>query len=411
MNYECEYTHVHTSLSNTLIGFPDSPASQEDYAKRMKEFGSQCLLFTEHGHRSDVWQTADLGAKYGMKPLCGAEAYFVPDRKADDGRNFHMIVLAKDNDAFRQLNFALSEAWTTGFYRRARLDFELLEALDPDKFLITTACLGGILKDPEGEKYAERLAAMFPHSFYLEVQPHLVDDQIQLNKRIVELANSHNWPLILGTDSHYVNKEDKMIRTELINSVKNKKTAATTKQAVPMALSHDDEFDLYLPSPDEVVQLLKAQGALNRAEIEESLENTLQIREWPGFSYDGSRKFPITRLDMTDDERKKRYIKTVHDNYVEQFGKPTKEEAAELNAEVKMICDTKSYDYFLSLYDMMEKGKELGGILTKTSRGSAASFATSAALKFTSINRLHEQVRLYPDRFVSRAKLANAMPD
>lgn len=405
---EYESIHSHTYLSNPLVGFKDSQASQEDYAKRYKELGMQCLCFTEHGHRSDVWSAADIGAKYGMKAICGAECYFVPNRKEQDKRNFHLLVLAKDNEGFRQLNYMLSEAWTTGYYYKARTDFELLETLDPSRFLITTACLGGILKDPEGEQYMKRLAEMFPN-FYLEVQPHLIDDQINLNKHILELSDKYKLPLILGTDSHYIYKEDKSIRDDLIESDWNKdKTGkSTTKE------NNDDSFDLFVPTPDEAYELLRAQGVLNRAQIEEAMTNTLQIRDWPGFTYDGSRKFPLTKnmLEMTDDERRKLYIKLVHDNYINQFGQPTKEEAKELNAEVKMVCETKAYDYFLSLYFMMQRGAELGGVLTKTSRGSAASFATSAALGFTSLNRLHEQVKLYPDRFVSKEKLEKAMPD
>lgn len=78
---------------------------------------------------------------------------------------------------------------------------------------------------------------------------------------------------------------------------------------------------------------------------------------------------------------------------------------------MNVVLETKSWDYFISLHDALKRGIELGGVITKTSRGSAASFATSAALGFTSINRLHERVKMYPDRFVSKAKLEKALAD
>lgn len=402
--YEYENLHAHTYLSNALIGFPDSPASQEDYAKRYKELGLSVLSFSEHGYRGDTFEAADLAAKYDMKALPSAEVYFVPNRKAVDGkfdgRNFHLLIVGSDNEAFQQLNYALSLGnYADSFYKHGRLDFELLESLDPSKFLVTTACLGGIFKDPDGEKYAERLHSIFKDNFFLEVQPHLVDKQIELNSRISEMAKAHNWNIIAGTDSHYILKEDKILREELIRS---------KKEALDES---DSEFDLFVPTPEELAGFYKAQDVLNRSQIEEALENTLRVRDFAGFTYDTTRKFPISNLSMSEDDRRKRYIRTVRDNYIEQFGKPTEEEAAELNKEVRTVCDTKSYDYFLSLYDMLEEGKRNGGVLTKTSRGSAASYATSAALKFTSINRLHEQVKLYPDRFVSKEKLEKAMPD
>lgn len=151
---EYENAHCHTYYSNP-VALPDSTASIEDYAEVYAKRGMKCLVMSEHGYRGNVWQQADVAASYSargaeMKAICAAEVYFVPDRNPElkDGRNFHLLILAKDNDGFRQLNRALSISQKTGFYKAGRLDFELLGELDWKHFIVTTACVGGVLKDP-----------------------------------------------------------------------------------------------------------------------------------------------------------------------------------------------------------------------------------------------------------------------
>lgn len=112
--------HIHTRYSNILTQ-PDSTMSILDYGKAFKERNIPVLCITEHGNRSDVWEQTEVAAKlsdddFQMKPIAGAECYFVPDRNPElkDKRNFHLIVIAKDNEGLRQLNKMLSEANESG---------------------------------------------------------------------------------------------------------------------------------------------------------------------------------------------------------------------------------------------------------------------------------------------------------
>lgn len=404
-NIEYENIHAHSYLSNAYISFPDSPSSIEDYAKAYREKGMQCLILSEHGYRSNVWEQADVAKKYStedrvMKPVCAAEVYFVPDNNPElkDGKNLHMLLLAINNDGFEELNYILSEAWVNGFYKHGRVDFNLLEQINPKNFICTTACAFGILSDKDYEQIALRLHNIFDKNFYLEIQHHLNDIQINHNKKVLELYEKYKWPLIYATDSHYINKEDKILRKELQLSKR-------------IEMMDDGDWDLYVPNAEEAFEMLVKQNVFSKARIEEAFENTLRLRECEGFSYDSSRKFPISRPELNQEQRAKLYTSLVGNGYVDKFGMPTKEELEELKSEMKMVVKTGSYDYFIGLHDLMKEGEKNGGVLTKTSRGSAASFATSAALGFTSLNRLHEPVKLYPERFVSEAKLANAMPD
>ena len=397
---EFENLHCHTYVSNAYVHFPDSPVGIKDYAKTYKDRGMQCLVASEHGYRGNVWEQADVAAEFGQKAICAAEVYFVPDRTQKDDRNFHLLLLAKNNDGFYQLNEILSESQLSGFYYHGRVDFDLLGRLDAKNFLCSTACVGGILKDPSGEKYANQLHEIFKENFRLEIQHHDNPVQKKHNELVMELYRKYKWPLLFCTDSHYVKPEDVYLRKELLASKKMDKI-------------EDGSWKLYLPTAEEAYEMLLKQNVMTKAQIEEAFENTLEARTFEGFSYDTSFKLPISskRKDMSVEERKALYEQMVWDGYRERFGEPTDWERSELQDEINIIHNTNMEDYFISLKDMLDRGVELGGKLTTTGRGSAASFASNAALGFTTMNRLRSKIKMYPERFITEDKLKVGCPD
>ena len=401
-----ENYHCHTFYSNGLTQ-PDSTASIEDYAKEYQKRGMQVLCMSEHGYRGDVWKQFDLAKKYSgdgfsMKPIAAAEAYFVPDRNPElkDKNNYHLILIAKDMDGFHQLNRILSEANMSGFYFKARVDFDLLSSLDPRHFLCTTACVGGVLKNEEdGERMCNQLHEIFQDNFYLEIQHHPQKIQLEHNAKILGLYKKYGWPLIYGTDSHYLRSEDGILRKELLLSSH-------------ITYEYEDEFDLSLPTAEEAFQLLTNQKIFSKAQIEEAMENTLQLRDFEGVSFTTDKKIPNSRPNLTLEQRNYLYKKEVCDGYIAKAGMPSPEEAKALHEEMDAVTDTGTADYFIGMKDVVDKGISYGGILTTTGRGSGASFATNYALGFTSINRLKCPVKLYPERFISKERLASgALPD
>ncbi len=399
--------HVHSSYSNALTA-PDSTMSIEDYAKVYKERGHHILCISEHGNRSNVWQQFELAKKYSddtfkLTPLAAAEVYFVPDRKIEidgkkDNRNFHLILIAKNMEGFYQLNQILSEANLTGFYYHARVDFELLGMLNRNNFICTTACVGGIMKDPTYEQLACQLHEIFRDSFYLEIQHHPQEIQVETNQKIQKLYQKYKWPLIYGTDSHYVYKEEKELRRELLLSS-------------GITYGQEDEFLLYLPTAEEAVEMFHQQGVFSNSRIQEAMENTLILREFEGVSFTNEKKIPNSHPELPMDRRNFLFKKTVCNEYIQKSGMPNPQEAAEIHKEMDMITDTGTADYFLILKEIVEKGIQYGGVLTKTGRGSGASFSTNYSLGFSSINRLHCPVKMYPERFISKDRLVNGLPD
>lgn len=403
--------HVHSNYSNALTQ-PDSTMFIEDYAKTYRERGHKVLCMSEHGNRSNVWEQFDIcesfkndkNNPYEMTPLAAAECYFVPNRLPDkegkyDGRNFHLILVAKNQEGFYQLNEILSEANLTGFYRHARVDFDLLGRLNYKNFICTSACVAGIFKDENFEKYACQLGEIFRENFYLEVQHHSQNIQKETNMKVLRMYQKYKWPLIYGTDSHYINKEDKILHTELMLSK-------------GITYGDEDSFDLHLPTAQEAFQLFQNQGILTKAKIEEAFENTLILREFEGVKFTKEKKIPNAYPEMTLEERNKLYSDLCINEYIRKAGEPTPEERKELDNEIDAVVDTGTADYFLLCKRIVDKGKEYGGIITKTGRGSGSSFATNFSLGFTSLNRLHSPVKLYPERFISKERMAaGILPD
>lgn len=213
----------------------------------------------------------------------------------------------------------------------------------------------------------------------------------------MDMYKKYGWPLFFATDSHYIHHADRQMRKEL--------------QLASKIELDDSGWDLFLPTAEEAFAMMQRQGVLTKPQIEEAFENTLELREFAGFTYDTTRKFPVSRPDLSQDERNRLYKRMVCNGYIERAGMPNDDEARELHDEMDVITSTGSADYFIGLHDMIERGQELGGILTTTSRGSACSYASNYALGFTSINRLKTPVRMYPERFISADKLKTGMPD
>lgn len=410
MQHCYEAYHCHSYYSNALTQ-PDSTVAIKDYAKVYRERGHHVLCLSEHGNRSNVWEQFDICEAYrndpvnpyDLTPLAAAEVYFVPDRLAEidgkkDGRNFHLILVAKNMEGFYEMNEILSEANLTGFYKRARVDFDLLGRLNYKNFLCTSACVAGVFSDPDFERLACQLHEIFKENFYLEIQDHHQQIQKEVNTKILRMYGRYHWPLIFGTDSHYINPEDAELRKELLLSAK-------------INYGDEDSFILDLPTAETAYQRLVDQGVFVKARIEEAMENTLILREFEGVKFTNEKKIPNAYPDLPIDRRNYLYKKTVCDEYIKKAGMPTKEEAAELHAEMDTITSTGTADYFLIMKQIVDKGKEYGGILTTTGRGSGASFATNYALGFSSINRLRCPVTMLPERFISADRLKGSLPD
>lgn len=390
----------------TNVRISDSVVTNEAYTKRAVELGQTILSTCEHGWQGNYWECYKLAKQYGLKMLFASEAYWVKDRLEKDSTNCHIFLGAKNEHGRQCLNDILSEANLTGFYGRPRVDIPLLLSLPKDDVWVTSACLAGWWYE-DAEDIWTTLFDHFGKNFFLEVQYHDTDKQREINERVLKLHNQIKAPLIMGCDSHFIFPQEDQNRIDFINS---------------KGMHYADEDNWYMDMPDgnTAYERFAKQGVLTHTDIMDAINNTqvfCDVEEYDSPIFNSEIKMPTLYPDWTQEQRDEEYKRLVWsgwDAYKTDISKekwPHYED--EIKSEVQTVVDTHMADYFIDNYHIIRKGKENGGWLTKTGRGSAVSFITNKLLGFTEVDRIAASVKMYPERFMSATRIlaSGSLPD
>ena len=384
----------------------DCVVKNTDYIKRSLELGCKNYFTTQHGWTGKFLEAYDLCKQNGLKMVYGAELYMVKDRTEKDNSNYHVVLIAKNQDGFYELNNIMSESNRSGFYYKPRIDIELLKQLTPNNFFITSACVAGFLRPSDDMK--ELFEAVYNHfgkNFFLEVQNHSFDIQVQHNKNMLLLKQYYNMQLIHANDSHYIYPEQAQDRIKFLNGK-------------GMKYGDEDSFILDFPDYDTIVERYKKQGLLSDSQIKEALDNTLIFDECEELYFDKEIKMPTIYPGYTQEEKNHELAKHLSEKWNQEKENVDKSRWKEYQEgiayEYKIVKDTNMADYFLFNEKMVELAKnKYGGILSRTGRGSAVSFYINKLLGFTEIDRFVAPVPLYPTRFMSTARIleTRSLPD
>jgi len=203
--------HVHTTHSVT-----DSLVLPETLAEKCKEKGFSAAAITDHGSVTGWYQFQEACEKYEIKPILGAE-FYVSNAFGDKDKNReHLVALAKNETGMKNI-FKLQEiSDRKGYYYKPRIRLEDLYKYH-DGLVVLSACTQGIISQPflKGQPGTsltrlKKLQEVFGEDLYLELQPHYeYDDQKKSNKELIRLSEEFNIPLVITTDLHYIEKEDK----------------------------------------------------------------------------------------------------------------------------------------------------------------------------------------------------------
>lgn len=385
----------------------------EDYAKRAVELGHSILSSCEHGWQGRYIECYDLAKQYGLKFLFAAEAYWVWDRHEEDRSNCHIWVGAKNENGREWINEVLSQANEDGFYYQPRLDGELLDLLPAGDVWITTACVAGWKYLGEEE---ERLKTLWKKlydkhgdNFMFEVQYHLSERQKELNRYILNLRKEIPAPIIMGCDSHYIEANGAELRSDFLLSKEDRK-------------AYDDEEEWFMdyPDGDTAVRRFREQGVLTEAEITEAIDRTncfLEVEEYECDIFDDSLKLFSLHPDWTQEQKDAEYLRLVDEGWQDYKAEVAPDLLSKYEKEIKSETDTvvecHMADYFIDNYHVIRRGKELGGHLTNTGRGSAVSFFTNKLLGFTEVDRIAAKVKMYPERFMTATRIleTHSLPD
>lgn len=387
---------------------PDSTVSNEDYAKRAVELGHGIISTMEHGNQGCYIEGYNLAQQHNLKFVFGAEAYWVKDRTVPDPTNGHIYIGARNENGRQCINDILSEANLTGFYKRPRIDVPLLLSLPKDDVIVTSACVA-FWKYDDVEDIVQTLAQYFGKNFFLEVQYHLTDAQRRLNQRILAVRDRLKIPIIMGCDSHYISPRQSQDRDDFLLS---------------KGISYEDEEGWFLdyPDGDEAYQRFCRQGILSEAQIDEAMSNTnvfLDVEAYDSEIFNANLKLPKLpeMKDWTQEQRDEAYERLVWQGW-DCYKPGVPEELhqhyeSEIQNEIDSVKECHMADYFLIDHEIVKRGKEMGGLLTKTGRGSAVSFITNMLLGFTEVDRIAAKVKMYPDRFMTATRIlqAGTLPD
>lgn len=427
----CNNYHSHKIYSN--IKSLDVVTKPIEYIVRAIELdGKDAIYFTtEHGYQGNVYEahtlcsevcvkltqenneytkhncekcqykdTCDKSYK-GIKMVIGAEAYYVKDRKEKDNSNYHLVIIAKNKDGYRDLNRILSYSNIDGVYYKNRIDDELLFSINPNNVIITTACVAGRLRNDEDlDDWIIKMKEYFGNNFYLEVQNHNEDIQKNLNKKILCLSEKYNINIIHGNDSHYINPQDYIYR-ELFLKAKG------------IIYKEETNFILDYPDVETIIERYNKQNVLNEEQIKDAINNTLIFDECENIILDKEIKMPSISNNPNKELKdiiNKRWMEIRNTIPKERWN----EYLEAIRYEFNIIEKTHMEDYFILDYKICQRAiNEYNGLLTKTGRGSAVSFLINKLLGLTEIDRLSAPVPLYPTRFMSIERIlgTRSLPD
>lgn len=206
------HLHVHSkfSLRDSIVDF-------NELTDKLKSIGQDTIAITDHGNTLASVSFYQHCQKQGIKYIHGCEMYTCHDVNVKDKeeKNCHLVLLCKNEIGRQNLNTLISYAeHKDHFYKKPRIDRNILKQYS-EGLVALSACLAGEI--PQllmSDKYedARELALfyknMFKEDFYLEIQSRKDKDQIELNKKIIQLANEINGELVVTTDAHYVEASD-----------------------------------------------------------------------------------------------------------------------------------------------------------------------------------------------------------
>jgi len=395
---EQDFVHLHLHTEYSLL---DGFARIDRLFDRVKALGMKAVAITDHGVMFGVVDFYKAAKKAGIKPIIGCEVYVAPhsrfDRVASEKHAGHLVLLAKNEQGYKNLIKMVSLGYTEGYYYRPRIDYALLKE-HAQGLVCLSACLGGDIQkylvegdDDAAQKLALELKEMFDEDdFYLELQDHGMKEQKLVNRKLVALHQATGIPLVATNDVHYIDKEDHQVHDILLCIQTGKTLSDTQRMRFP-----SDAF--YLKSPEEMMMMFRGR--------QDALENTVKIAEKCHFEFDFSKThLPEYEADGQDP---KAYLSALClEGLQKKYSEVTKAHHERLNYELNIINQMGYNDYFLIVWDFIKYAKD-HGIVVGPGRGSCGGSMVAYVLDITEVDPL--KYDLIFERFLNPERVT--MPD
>ena len=394
-----EFTHLHVHTEYSLL---DGSAKIGDLLDRAKELGMHSLAITDHGVMYGAIDFYKKAKEKGIKPIIGCEVYLAArtrhDKEPMDARSYHLVLLAENNEGYQNLIKLVSIAYIEGFYRRPRIDLDLLRQYHRG-IIALGACLAGpvsrriLNNDYEAAKEAAMTLEeiMGKGNFFLEIQDHGLDKQKLVNQQTIRLSEELGIPLVATNDIHYIKDEDAESH-EVLLCIQTGKTMDDPDRMIY------EGGQFYLKSGDEMAAIFPY--------ATEAIANTNRIAERCNVEFE-FHKLKLPRFDVPDGKTAPLYLREIcYEGLKKRYENITPDLEERLEYELGIIMQMGFVDYFLIVGDFIRYAKE-EGIPVGPGRGSAAGSIVAYTLEITDIDPIKYQLLF--ERFLNPERVS--MPD
>ena len=398
-----KFTHLHVHSHYSLL---DGLAKIDQLLDACQELKMPSIALTDHGSMYGIVEFYQKAKKRGIRPILGSEMYLAPNgmeqkRPNIDNKHYHLILLVKNKQGYRNLVQLTTKAYLEGFYYKPRIDKELLKK-HSDGLIALSGCLSGEIPRKiiagqleEAEKLALEYKKIFgPGNFYLEIQHHPgLPEQKPVNNALIKISQKYKIPLVATNDVHYIKPEDAEAQDVLMGIQTDKRLSDQDRLTM-----RKDDFSLR-----PIEQMVK-----DFRKTPEAIDNSQKIVEKCNFEFELG-KMHLPHFEVPHGQTADGLLKKIcRQGLKSRYGShPAKEVLDRLDYEFEAIKETGFASYFLIVQDFVNWAKSQN-IVVGPGRGSSAGSLVSYLLNITDIDPL--KYNLLFERFLNPGR-TNSMPD
>ncbi len=394
------FAHLHVHSEYSLL---DGACRLKGLVDRASALGQTSVALTDHGVMYGVIDFYRECKAKGIHPVIGCEVYMAPHSRFDRGyikgeSHSHLILLCENQTGYKNLIHMVSLAFSEGFYKKPRIDMELLSQ-HSEGLICLSACLAGAIPraiangDMEKARgLCNKFLDIFDRDhFYLEVQDHGIELQKTVNEGLFRLAEELDIGFVATNDAHYLTREDSKLQDVLL-AIQTGKTVSDTNRM------RFETQEFYIKDGDEMAMLFPGHP--------EALENTVKIAERCNVEFEFG-NYHLPEFKVPDGYTALEYMtKLCKEGFSKRYPNDDGKVWNRLQYEINMISEMGFVEYFLIVADFIVYAKKQG-IPVGPGRGSAAGSVVAYCMEITDIDPI--RYSLYFERFLNPERVS--MPD